>query len=300
MKFNREDRFKKIGVKLLVFAASFLFGMLLFRTTHAQEANALLWKIEGKDLKKASYLYGTIHAICKDDFFLTDAVNSAQSETELTVLELDMDDPQFMQKMQTHMMNPGMKNISEEFTEDQKAAADKFFAANYGAGLAQLGILKPFGLLAMVIQKAIPCETIESYEQTFIKNAKNREVEVVGLETMEFQATLFDNEPMAEQISLLMQSIEDAEKGTEDFNRLVKAYKDQDLKAMSDLMLESPEYAKYEDLMLNDRNKDWIPKIEAFVKEQPTFIAVGALHLAGENGVIQLLKKEGYKVTPIK
>lgn len=295
-----KDKIIKTGIKLLMFSAAFLIGILLSKATHAQSSNSLLWKIEGNDIEKPSYLYGTIHAICKDDFFLTDAVKNAQSETELTVLELDMDDPQFMQKMQTHMMNPGMTNISGEFTEDQKAAADKFFAANYGASLAQLGILKPFGLLAMVIQKAIPCEAIESYEQTFIKNAKNREVEVMGLETIEFQATLFDKEPMAEQISLLMQSIEDAEKGAEDFNRLVKAYKAQDLKSMSDLMLESPEYAKYEDLMLNDRNKDWIPKIEAFVKEKPTFIAVGALHLTGENGVIELLKKEGYNVTPVK
>jgi uncharacterized protein YbaP (TraB family) len=299
MKPNQNSRLKKFGVRILVFAASFLFGMLLFRATHAQDAKSLLWKIEGNGLEKPSYLYGTIHAICKDDFFLTEAVKKAQSETALTVLELDMDDPQFMQKMQMHMMNPGMKNISGEFSEEEKKIADDFFSSNYGAGLAQLGILKPFGLLAMVVQKSIPCEGIESYEQVFIKNAKSREVEVLGLETMEFQATLFDGEPMEEQINLVVQSIKDFDKGKEDFARLVKAYKAQDLTAMSKLMLESTEYAQYEDLMLNDRNADWIPKIEAFAKEQPTFIAVGALHLPGEKGVITLLKKEGYKVTPV-
>ncbi|MEQ8244305.1 TraB/GumN family protein [Fulvivirga sp.] len=300
MKFNREDRFKKIGVKLLVFAASFLFGMLLFRTTHAQEANALLWKIEGKDLKKASYLYGTIHAICKDDFFLTDAVNAAQSETELTVMELDMDDPQLMMKMQQNSVNAEMKNISSEFTDEQKEIANAFFKANYGADLSQLGVVKPFALMSMVIQKSFPCTEMESYEMTFVKNAQDREVEVLGLETVEFQTSIFDNEPMAAQIKLLVTSISEFEEAKEDFAKMVESYKKQDLKALKQLMADSPEYADFEDILLNDRNADWIPKIGKFAAEKPTFFAVGAMHLAGEKGVIALLKEKGYKVTPVK
>lgn len=300
MKTIKSNRYIKSGTSAAVFILSALLSFFVFDTAKAQESKSLLWKIEGNGLEKPSYLYGTIHAICKDDFFLTEAVNKAQSETEQTALELDMDDPQFMQQMQMNMMNPGMKNIASEFSEDQKKVTDEFFAANYGAGLAQLGIIKPFGLLAMVIQKSIPCDATESYEQVFIKNAKSREVEVVGLETVEFQTTLFDKEPMADQIHLLVQSIKDFDEGQEDFNKLVKAYKNQDLAAMSALMLESPEYAKYEDLLLNNRNEDWIAKIEALTKEKPTFIAVGALHLAGDKGVIALLKKEGYKVTPVK
>ncbi|MEQ9164656.1 MAG: TraB/GumN family protein [Fulvivirga sp.] len=300
MKFNREDRFKKIGVKLLVFAASFLFGMLLFRTTHAQEANALLWKIEGKDLKKASYLYGTIHAICKDDFFILDAVNKAQSETELTVMELDMDDPQLMMKMQQNSVNAEMKNISSEFTDEQKEIANAFFKANYGADLSQLGVVKPFALMSMVIQKSFPCTEMESYEMTFVKNAQDREVEVLGLETVEFQTSIFDNEPMAAQIKLLVTSISEFEEAKEDFAKMVDSYKKQDLKALKQLMADSPEYADFEDILLNDRNADWIPKIGKFAAEKPAFFAVGAMHLAGEKGVIALLKKEGYKVTPVK
>lgn len=299
MKLNRETKIFKIGVRLFVFAASFLFGMLLFRTTHAQEAKSLLWKIDSNGLEKPSYVYGTIHMICKDDFFLTDAVKKAQTETELTVLELDMDDPQLMMRMQQGSINEGMKNISSELTAEQKEIANAFFKANYGADLSQLGIIKPFALLSMVIQKSLPCTTPESYEMTFVKNAQDRDVEVLGLETVEFQTSLFDNEPMSSQIKLLITSISEFEEGKEEFTKLVEAYKNQDLKALQQIMADSPEYAEFEDLLLGDRNKAWIPKIEDFMKEQPTFIAVGAMHLAGEEGVIALLRKEGYEVTPV-
>ncbi|MTI41459.1 TraB/GumN family protein [Fulvivirga lutimaris] len=300
MKVDKHQKMFKIVLKLLVFSASFLVGMLLFRTTHAQDANALLWKIEGKDLKKPSYIYGTIHIICKDDFFVTDAVKKAQSETELTVLELDMDDPEFMQKIQQGSMNEGMKNIVSEFTDEQKEIANTFFKANYGADLSQLGIVKPFALLSMVVQKSVPCTTPESYEATFVKNAQERNVEVLGLETVEFQTSLFDNEPLAKQIKLLITTIEEFDEAEAEFTKLVGAYKNQDLKALQQIMADSPEYAEFEDLLLGDRNKAWIAKIEAFIKEQPTFFGVGALHLAGENGVLTLLKKEGYKVSPVK
>ncbi len=300
MKLNREHKLFKIGVRLLVFTASFLFGMFLFRATHAQSPQSLLWKIEGKELKKPSYIYGTIHAICKDDFFLTDAVNKAQTETEQTVLELDMDDPQLMMKMQQNSVNAGMKNIADEFTDEQKEIANTFFKANFGADLSQLGIVKPFALMSMVVQKSFPCTDLESYEMTFVKNAQDREVEVLGLETVEFQTSIFDNEPMSAQIKLLITSIAEFEDGKEDFTKMVESYKKQDLQALKQIMTDSPEYADFEDVLINNRNADWIAKIGTFAKDKPTFFGVGALHLPGEKGVIELLKKEGYTVTAVK
>jgi uncharacterized protein YbaP (TraB family) len=300
MKLNQNNRLKKIEVRLLVFAASFVFGMLLFRTVHAQDANSLLWKIEGNELEQPSYIYGTIHAICKDDFFLTDAVNKAQSETEQTVMELDMDDPELMTKMQQNSVNEGMKNIVGEFTDEQKEVANAFFKANFGADLSQLGIVKPFALMAMVIQKSFPCSEVESYEMTFVKNAQAREAEILGLETVEFQTSIFDNESMSSQIQLLMTSITEFEEGKEEFIKMVDSYKKEDLKALRLIMTDSPEYAEFEDILINDRNADWISKIGEFALDKPTFFAVGALHLPGEKGVIALLKQEGYKVTPVK
>ncbi|QSE97344.1 TraB/GumN family protein [Fulvivirga lutea] len=294
-----KKRIKNLLTKTVIFILSFFIGMFLARVTRAQDAKTLLWKIEGKELKEPSYLYGTIHMICKDDFFFTKTMQSKLNETEQTILELDMDDPQFMAKMQQGSLNNGMKNIASEFSEEDKEVVDTFLKANYGAGLAQLGIVKPFGLLSMVIQKSVTCEAQESYEQNFVKNAQEREVELLGLETVEFQTSLFDNVPIKDQIKLLVTSIKEFEEGQEDFKKMVAAYKAQDLIKLKKLMDESPEYTQFEDLLINNRNTDWIAKIEKHAKEKPTFFAVGAMHLAGEQGVINLLKKEGYQLTPV-
>ncbi len=292
-----KKKIKNIVVKGLVFVLSFAFGMFLAKATKAQDVNALLWKIEGNGLEAPSYLYGTIHAICQEDYFMKESVKEALDNTGQIVLELDMDDPQFMAKMQKNILNAGMKNISPEFNEEDKALVNEFLKANFGADLTQLGIVKPFGLVAMVVQKTIQCSEMASYEQEFIKVAAEKEVELIGLETVEFQTSLFDNEPMEVQIKMLVDGIKDFEEGQEEFKKMVDYYKAEDLEGMQMLVADSPQFAGFEDILLTNRNKDWIPKIGDIVKDQSSFIAVGALHLPGENGVISLLKKAGYSIT---
>ncbi|WP_332913994.1 TraB/GumN family protein [Algoriphagus boritolerans] len=79
----------------------------------AQESS-LLWKISGNGLEKESYLFGTIHIICKSDFLMDERITTAFESTEELILELDMSDPQLQLKMQQVSMNPGMKNIKGE------------------------------------------------------------------------------------------------------------------------------------------------------------------------------------------
>lgn len=294
-----KKKIKSITLKAIVFMLSFVFGMFLAKATKAQDTKSLLWKIEGNGLTEASYLYGTIHAICEEDYFLKESVKTAMNQSEKFVLELDMDDPQFMSKMQQNMLNPGMKNISDQFSDSDRELVNTFLKSNFGMDLTQLGVVKPFGLVAMVVQKTIECATPASYEQSIIKVAAEREIELIGLETVEFQATLFDNEPMEAQIKMLVDGVKDFEEGKEEFKKLVQTYKEEDIEGMQALVAESPQFAGFEDLLLTNRNKNWIPKISEITKEQPSFIAVGALHLAGENGVINLLREEGYQVTAV-
>ncbi len=286
--------------KAIIYTMCFIAGILLSKATKAQDAKALLWKIEGKGIEKPSYLYGTVHAICADDFFLTDGVKKALESTEQTVLELDMDDPNLAVKMQQSMLNPGMTNFSSQLTEEQKDVINTFLTTHYGADLSQLGVLKPFGLVSMVVIKTIECAKQESYEQTFVTNAKSSEKEVLGLETIEFQLSIFDELAMEEQINMLVESITGFEEGKAEFNKLVGLYKQQDIKGLYELMKESPQFAGFEDILLTKRNKAWIPKIEEIAKEKPSFFAVGAMHLGGNNGVLKLLKDAGYTLTPVK
>jgi hypothetical protein len=80
----------------------------------------------------------------------------------------------------------------------------------------------------------------------------------------------------------------------------VQLYKDQDIEGMQRQASEDPEIAGFEQILLINRNRNWIPVMERMMAEKPTFFAVGAGHLGGANGVLQLLKTAGYTVEPIR
>lgn len=288
-------------MNLISFKKYSLFLLLLVwmvGSVNGQESS-LLWKVSGNGLVQDSYVFGTIHIICKSDFIMDERITKALGNAKQLILELDMSDPQLQAKMQQVSMNPGMQNIRSVMDETMAADLDAFLIKNYGAGLAQLGILKPFVLSSMVMLKTLPCTEIESYEAFFTAEASIAGIPVIGLETVEYQVGIFDQIPQDQQIEELGKMISD-EKSHAEFQTMISAYVAEDLDALDQTMTSSGMLADYRSILLDDRNKNWIPKIEEAMKSTPVFVAVGAGHLGGEFGVISLLRKAGYSVDPIQ
>ncbi|WP_113922538.1 TraB/GumN family protein [Cognataquiflexum aquatile] len=288
----------KISLKNVL--TTLMLVMFVFQAFAGEkEEKSLLWKISGNGLKENSYLFGTIHMICKDQFYMDERIENALASSKVLAMELNMADPNLMAEMQKLSVNPGFANIKGEFSAEQASALDKFLTTSYGAGLDQLGILKPFVLSSMVLVKMLPCTEQSSYELFLTEKAKEKSKTVKGLETVAFQMGVFDQIPQKLQIDELGKMVTNPE-GMEEFDKLVGAYLDQDLDRLYDLITENDMFREYGNLLLEDRNKNWIPKIEEMVKEQTTFIAVGSGHLGSETGVIALLRKAGYTVEAIK
>ncbi len=264
----------------------------------AAQSQSLLWKITGKDLKEPSYLFGTIHMICPDELVLSEATKEAVKNTAQVALELDMDDPEFMAKAQQMALNKNMENISTKLSEEDRATVNAFFKANYGTDLSQLGVMKPFGLMAMIYMKGLDCAQPGSYEATFMQLKGDKEL--VGLETIAYQINIFDQIPLEEQLGWLVEYTSDLEKMKTELDFMLKAYKSQDVEKLHDMITSSVQFEAYAEILLYKRNKEWIERIEKLIKDKPTFIAVGAGHLGSDKGVIALLKQEGYTVTPVK
>ena len=291
---------KRFIKRIFVFVLGYIFGAFLANSAFAQTTeNSLLWKISGKHLKQPSYLFGTIHIACNNGELLSSSVQNALEATERVVLEIDMDDPNMMQTMQKLSMNEGMKNFSTEMNEEDKALVDAFYMEKYKVGLAQLGIMKPFVLLSMMYPSYLDCEKQTAVEMLLIQAATKDKKEVLGLESVEYQIGVFDQIPVEEQIEMLVTSVKEFDKYKADFAKLTETYKAQDIVALFESFKQYPEYAKYEDIFLTNRNKNWIAKIESFMEEKPSFFGVGAAHLASENGVINLLREAGYTLTPV-
>lgn len=261
--------------------------------------NALLWEISGNGLSKPSYLYGTIHMICAKDFFLSEQLKKKFSSTSKLYLEIDMDDPSMNMKMlQLSMLKD--KKLKDFFTENDYGKLNNFFKDSIGMPLTFLGTMKPFVLFSIITLKTLPCEKQESYEMTFVKMAKDQGKEVLGLETVEDQIKVFDEMPDTTQAQMLMSYVNNFDEQKKEFSKMIGFYKNQNLDSLYEQITSSPDIAGSEDALLYNRNQNWIPIIEKATKEEPVFFAVGAGHLAGDKGVINLLRKKGYTLTPIK
>jgi len=214
-------------------------------------------------------------------------------------MELDLDDPNLSVELQKYGVNPGMQNLSNEMKEKDIEILNKFFSENYGAGMKELGILKPFTLTAMVLPKILECSTTTSYDQEISQMTIREKRELIGLETIEFQMTLFDEIPIKEQIKWLVKMVKDQEESVKEFNEMTQAYFQNDLNTLFEVLIKNQQLKRYTDLLIYDRNRDWVAPIEENIKEQPAFIAVGAGHLPAENGLIELLKQKGYNLEPV-
>ena len=265
--------------------------------------NSLLWRISGKDLPSPSWLYGTIHLIGKNDFFLTDSTKAFIDRAQMVTFEIDMEE---MTDLSTQL---GL--LMKAFMEDGKTLKDLLSAEDYqlvqkhfeeiGLPLFLFERIKPLFLTVMasgdMSPDAMNSGKMVSYEMEIMELAEGKKTG--GLETMDFQMSVFDSIPYEVQAQMLVESIQSSDAGDEEFAKMVVLYKNQDLQGMVEMMSSDEGISSYEDLLLNTRNKNWIPVMGKMMRQQPTFFAVGAGHLGGENGVVALLRKEGYIVEPV-
>ena len=298
----------------------FIFSIILSTSfaAWAQDSNipqlekALLWEISGKELQEISYLYGTIHMIDANDFFITPEIEKALSATEKVTFEINMEEMNSLFAQMGLMMqafmdnNTSLKDLLSE--EDYKVVQVHF--DKIGLPLFLFERIKPMFLSIIASTdmdpNALSSGKMVSYEMEFMKMAQDQEKTMGGLETAAYQMSMFDSIPYKVQADMLVESIKagDSEEVDADapneLDLMTKLYREQDIMAMQTMIsAEDSDYADYEDLLLVNRNKNWIPVMEEMMNAQPTFFAVGAGHLAGEFGVINLLREAGYTLTPI-
>ncbi|WP_299117865.1 TraB/GumN family protein [uncultured Winogradskyella sp.] len=287
--------------KIKTLYSAILVAIISIFTSNAQQLeNSTLWKITGNGLEQPSYLFGTIHITC--DATLDDDVKKALDETTQVVLELDMDSGDMQSKMMQNMYMKDGQTLKDLVSEEDYKAIDEMFKKHMGVSVQMMQNMKPIFLTAALYPNLIDCP-MQSFEEELLKVAKKEGEEIKGLETIQDQLNVFDEIPYKEQAKDLVRSAKDDlayDKAT--FSKMMETYKNENITEMIDMMNDDnySSVAEYQDILLDNRNKNWIPKIGEFAKEQPTFFGVGAGHLAGKNGVIKLLRKEGYTVEAVK
>ncbi len=265
---------------------------------------SLVWKISGKGLKKPSFLYGTIHMIPKSEFELPGTVREALDNVRRIAFEIDM-------KQMTNIVSQ-MSLITKSFMAGGKTLKDLLNAEDYAlvkAKMAEKGLpggmferMKPMFLSTLFStdeESPVAGGAITSVEMELYRMSKHRKLESAGLETAAYQMSVFDSIPYEAQAKMLVDGLRSMDTTSTDESQLdemLRLYREQDITAMQALIGEDSSMGQYEDFLLNNRNQNWIPVMGKMMAEKPTLFAVGAGHLGGKQGVVALLRKEGYRV----
>lgn len=266
--------------------------------------NTLLWKISGNGLEKASYLFGTIHMLCEDDAVLSANLKKAIKNAEDVYLEVDMDNIIEMFGVMGQMKMTGDTTLQDLLTKEEYEKVKDYFESKQSMiPFAMLETFKPILAASTLEQGDLPCESTSSMEQVIMAEAKQQDKNIKGLETMSYQAGMLDSIPYKLQAQQLVNYINNV--GKEDDGKetkeMLKAYNEQDLNKLEEMIKKSDAgISSFTDLLLYNRNRNWVKKLKNLMAEKPLVVAVGAGHLPGDQGVISLLRKAGYTVEPVE
>lgn len=268
-------------------------------------AKSLFWEIKGKNLPKPSYLFGTIHIIDKADFYLPPILTEKLKQCDNVAFEIDLAEMNNLSALFTllkeAMMKEGIKLRDLVSTEEYTLIKNYF--QKIGLPMVMLERVKPMFLSMLATGDGSISDfshgNMMSYEMEIYDLAKRHQKSTGGLETIEYQVSLFDSIPYADQAKMLVNSIQNSSMGTSELDSTTLLYREQDIEAMVSLVGADEGLGKYEQILLINRNQNWVPQMSKMMQKAPVFFAVGAGHLGGKHGVIRLLMKAGYEVNPI-
>lgn len=283
--------------KTILLAIAFLLilsGNLSAQTKN--DNNSLLWEISGNGLIAPSYLFGTFHMMCEKDFEIKGKTKHALEKSKSLFLELNYTDPSEIMAMQKMMQAD--KKLSEQLSKKQVEKLNQVLKS-YQLTLDQVDHYSIQALYSLIGQKAIPCPltSVKLLDLEIMQLALAAKKKVQGLETVAdqlgFLGKAYDLDGTIEQLSY-------GDDYAFAYEKSIALYKKENLSEI-DRLLKDPKFmnAEQERWMLTERNKNWADKIPVQITKESTFFAVGAGHLTGENGVLQLLKGKGYIIKPI-
>lgn len=260
---------------------------------NTNERPSLLWEVSGKGLTKPSYLFGTIHMICEKDFVMKPKVINVFSKTNKLVLEVNLADPNEINTMQQMAM--GKEPLSKKLNKSQLDKLESILKSQAGMSVSQVDNFTMPTIMSILSMKSFGCSNLKFYEMEFVAKAKEKQIPIIGLENV------------AEQMEYLSKSFNDDEminylekNNSQITAKMLAIYLKEDVKSLYEFTTNkefmSEESSKW---MLTHRNQNWIKKMPEMMQKESVFFAVGAAHLGGQDGVINLLRKEGYTVKPI-
>ncbi|MTI22741.1 TraB/GumN family protein [Fulvivirga sp. RKSG066] len=265
--------------------------------------NAVLWEVSGNGLEKPSYIYGIINFLPKDAYEVPKVVKKKMDQCEVFATKIIYDNAAKKQfNKAVRIPNNGW--INDYLTDNELNQLRLLLLLDFEVKEHQYhdfySRLQPIILVTSTTALYLD-DNIIYVEEELASLAKKNRMDFVGLGTIDEEIAAFKKFPIEDQVEAAKYTVNQFDRHIEDYNNLVKYYvEEQDLVKVKDETLKATnESQEFKRVYYDDRVIHWLPKIEGLIKVNPTFFAVGAPYLVGEVSMIELLRKQGYKVEPV-
>ncbi len=298
MASNIKTIIKSISLVFLV-----IFGFNSSSNAQVYTENALLWEISGNDLEKPSYVFAILKFIPGEDYIFHSNAEKAFNACGILATETHLD------HHAKHELNkaahlPHGKTLENYMSKEYYQKLEELFTGKLGVTKMKFDLVyrkfKPIMLSTTITRLALN-HPMKYYEPELLIMANDKNMVSMGLETVEREVEALETFAIEDQIKALEHTLDNMEAQKNDYNEVVKAYKEGNLHKVLEYTLHPVE--NNEDFRKNfivARNEEWIPKMVEYMHMAPTFFAVGASHVADESGILHLLEEEGYTIKPLK
>jgi hypothetical protein len=279
--------------------------LLLIASQAQAQYKSLLWKISGNGLKDTSYLYGTMHTADARIISMSQRARPYFDASKVYAMEIDPDGEKNMMGLMGKMMMGKGNSLQKMIPAKEYGYLDSICTAQIGFPMSMFDNVAPVivmtifeGVSMGLDQTALNGNTpvLDLYLHDEAKKAKKK---IIGIETAAEQLSALGTLSFQEQADMLTQEVDSFQVNKNSGQEVLKYYLDQDLDSLSVNDDDAKKDAKFYKALVLDRNERMANRIGEFIKKQPTFIAIGALHLPGDAGVIGLLRKKGFTVEPV-
>lgn len=275
----------------------FAFSIILYQACFAQ---SLCWQIKGKGIKTPSYIYGTMHLADQRVIDKASAATKLLAKSKVYAMELDPENVD-MSKIFGLLTTSTGNSIKAHLSDHEWKLLDAIFNAKMNTSVSNFDSVQPF-IIATLISTTINNDNEEKatiLDLYFYNLAQKEKIPTIGIETVDEQLNVFAKLSYEEQMTMLQKAMLEENTNQNEFDNMMKYYLAGDIDSLLDISNDPSIPKEFADALLNSRNKKMAMRIASLIKSKSHFIGIGALHLPGEQGVLNLLREKGFKVTAV-
>lgn len=281
----------------------YLLWLPLLTLPVSAQYHSLLWKISGNGLSAPSYLFGSMHTTDSRVKAMSDRAIPFFSQSAAFAMEVDPKQALDMSLLSKLMMgkNYSLKKMIPQAAYlllDSVIRDQTGFSMGLLDNMAPVFIMTIFETAAMGLTDSLTCEE-DVLDLYLYQLATDHHKIIIGIETADEQLSALNSLNYNEQADMLVHEVHEYERNRQGATAMVQFYLEENLDSLARENEENEMPAKFYKALVTDRNKRMANRMSDFIRKQSTFIAIGALHLPGEKGVIELLRKKGFVIEAV-